>query len=106
MTRRPNSVKKISNGVAFVLYCMYCCLMVRLSAISEDSSHLPVAQAINLRTHSSVRTDDDDDSDLNVDPNMAQDENQYMFGAAVSHVENNQADKEDKGADEEQNKED
>ena len=28
---------------------------------------------------------------------MAQGENQYMFGAAVSQVESNQADKEDKG---------
>ena len=28
---------------------------------------------------------------------MAQGENQYMFGAAVNQVENNQADREDKG---------
>lgn len=73
-----------------------------MAAVLDGSltpSPFMAVQAINLRTQLSSDSDKDDDDDFNVDPNMASSENQYMFGAAVNQAENNQADKEDKGAD-------
>lgn len=64
------------------------------SPISKISSgSLFFAEAVSLSTHtgslSIQKSDDGDDDDVNVDPNMASGENQYMFGAAVNQVESN-----------------
>lgn len=64
----------------------------------------PLVQGIHLRTSGKSKSDKDDDDDLNVDPNMALGENQYMFGAVVSNAESNQAEKEDSGEQREEEK--
>merc|ERR1711934_130627 len=79
--------------MALLLLCL-----VTLSSFFDHQSSSVVVLAVNLNIYGREKSEDDDD-DLNVDPNMAQGENQYMFGAAVNQVENNQADKEDKGED-------
>lgn len=61
-----------------------------LSSLSQNPISLAFGvQAVNLKTHLLSESSKDDDDDLNVDPNMASGENQYMFGAVVSQVESN-----------------
>lgn len=58
-----------------------------------------MVEAIKIKTSMHGKSDQDDDDDVNVDVNAAAGESQYMSIAAVSNVESNQADKEDKGGD-------
>ena len=91
---RLNQRTNIRIGSRVIALLLSVLSLATLSSFDQQPSL--TAFAVNLNIHGSQKSEDDDD-DLNVDPNMAQGENQYMFGAAVSQVESNQADKEDKG---------
>ena len=80
------------RGKSLALTLSLFCLATLSSFSLNDNQSSFVVVAVNLHIHHRQRSEDDDD-DLNVDPNMAGNENQYMFGAAVNQVVNNQEDK-------------
>ena len=101
--QKPGRLTKSNLIRSLVLLAVVSFAELESSSGWISSGSLFFAQAVSLNSHSGSeslqKSGDGDDDDVNVDPNMASGENQYMFGAAVNQVESNQADKEDKGED-------